>query len=230
MKQAFRELFAHTSRHVSIRDIEEFCPSDPGYANYVRAFSHVLSSRTLPDACEFDITEPVNLCLHSDAAARADEIRFRRFRAFINAVGLALLTGAEGCSCFIPNYLAVRLIDDAHALNDRVLLALLLHVFAEAHDHVALEDWFAEETPFLSLGQLIVVCLSHGPANEVLRLADQVIEEADKHAGEASNEFLWGCTLFNQFRDLWRQLVKISLPADASNDSVAALRDALLLW
>ena len=229
MKQAYRELFAHASRHVTAKDIADFCPNDPGYANYVRAFVQILTSGTPPDSYDFDIIETINLTQFSDPAREVDPFRFRWFRTFTNAVGIAMLTGSESSDFITPNYLAIRLIEDANTLNDESLLCLLPNVLAEFHDHIASEEWFAAETPFLSLGQLIVICLGHGPPEEIPRLADQLIAEADKHAGQSSNEFLWGCTMFDQFHDRWRHFVKLSFPVDASNDSVAALRDALLL-
>ena len=229
MNQAIRELFAHAARHVTVNDVADFCPSDPGYADYVRTFGQILSNGTPPDFHNFDITETINLTVWSDPAREKDEVRFRRFRSFTNAVGIALLMGADRCECMTPNYLAIRLIEDAHALQDEPLLCLLPSVFTEAHDHIASDDWVAPETPFLSLGRLIVTCLGHGPQGNIPLLADQVIAEADQHAGHASNEFFWGCSHFNQLQDRWRHFVKLSFPADASNDSVAALRDALLL-
>lgn len=230
MKEACRQLFDHASKHVTMKDLTDFCPSDPGYADYVRAFGHILSSGTPPESYDFDITETINLTQWSDASRESDETRFRRFRIFTNACGITLLMGAEGSEFMTPNYLAIGLIEDAHALQDEAVLGLLPDVFAEVHDLVVSDKWFGGETPFLSLGRLIVTFLGHGPPEEIPGLADQVIAEADKHAGHASNEFLWGCTLFNQLHDRWRHFVKLSFPADASNDSVAALRDALLLW
>lgn len=230
MKQACSELFAHASRHVTARDIADFCPSDPGYADYVRAWGDVLANGMPPDSYDFDITETINLTQYSDAERAADEVRFRRFRTFTNAAGFALLMSTGGAEFMTPNYLAISLIEDAHALQDEPLLRLLPDVFTEAHDRLAADEWFAGETPFLSLGRLILTCLGHGPPEEIPRLADQVIAEADKHAGHGSNEFLWGCVDLNQLQERWRHFVKLSFPADASNDSVAALRDALLLW
>lgn len=230
MKQACRELFAHASRYVSAKDIADFCPSDPGYSDYVRAFVGILSSGAPPESYDFDITETINLTQWSDASCESDETRFRRFRIFSNACGITLLMDAEGSEFMTPNYLAIGLIEDAHALQDEAVLGLLRDVFAEVHDLVVSDRWFGGETPFLSLGWLIVTLLGHGPPEEIPRLANQVIAEADKHAGQASNEFLWGCTFFNQLHDRWRHFVKLSFPANASNDSVAALRDALLLW
>jgi hypothetical protein len=86
----------------------------------------------------------------------------------------------------------------------------------------------SEDAPFFSLGQLVVTFLGHGIPEDVTKLADQVIAEADEHARHASNEFLWGCTFFNQLHDRWMYFVRLSFPSDASNDSVAALCDALL--
>jgi hypothetical protein len=229
MKSACRELFHRASQQVTAKDISDFCPDDPGYAAYVRGFNRILSSGKLPIMSDFDVSETIGLTTWVKAEDEIDPGRFRRFRIFTTAVGMAILGGPEGPSeSNPPNYLAIRLIEDAHALHDERLLSLLYRVFAEAHHRIIQSGSMSEEAPFFSLGQLIVTFLGHGIPEDIAKLADQVIAEADEHARHASNEFLWGCTFFNQLHDHWRHFVRLSFPTDASNDSVAALRDALL--
>lgn len=229
MKSACRELFHYALQKVTAQDIADFCPNDPGYASYVREFKKILSSGKPPIKSHFDITETIGLTRWVEAADEIDPIRFRRFRIFTTAVGLTTLVGPEGPSDLNPpNYLAIRLIEDAYALHDERLLRLLSPVLAEAHQRIIQSRWMSEDAPFFSLGQLVVTFLGHGIPEDVTKLADQVIAEAGEHARHASNEFLWGCTFFNQLRHRWMYFVRLSFPSDASNNSVAALCDALL--
>jgi hypothetical protein len=41
------ELFKYALRHVTVEDIERFCPSDPGYPA-IRAFTEILASGVPP--------------------------------------------------------------------------------------------------------------------------------------------------------------------------------------
>jgi hypothetical protein len=124
MTPAIRELFEYALRHVTAKDISDFCPGDPGYGDYVRAFNAILESSTLPKEADFDITETIGLTIWSKADDWPDPVRFRRFRTLTNAVGIALLVeDANGAEQNLrPNYLAIRSIEDAHALQDDALL------------------------------------------------------------------------------------------------------------
>jgi hypothetical protein len=122
------------------------------------------------------------------------------------------------------NYLAISLIDDAHALRDRELLSLLVPVFDEFHE--VLSGQGSEESPFLLLGLLLVKAQLGSPEQEIAGLAGRVISEESKHFGRASNDFLWGCTHFNQLHRRWNWFVfQMLIP---STPSAVLLREALL--
>lgn len=229
MKQPLHELFVYASRHVTVKDIEDFCPNDPGYSNYVREFTQILSTGIPPESANFELTETVSSTLGAYAREDTDEVRFLRFRTFSNSVGMALLAGSEGRDVALPpNYLAISLIEDAYVLKDERLLYLLCPAFAEVHDHIVQGHWFAEEAPFFLLGQLIVCFLGYEPLIDTSTLADELIEEVDRLSRYGSNDFLWGCVFFNRRQDRWRHFIGLSFPDNASNDSVALLRSALL--
>lgn len=229
MTPACGELFDYASRHVTPKDVSDYCPGDPGYDDYVRAFTAILSSGSTPSASHFDITETIGLTRWVDADGEADPNRFRRFRTFTNSVGIAIAAGPEGPDdCMPPNYFGVSLLDDAYALQDPHLLRLLSPVFAELHQRITETEWSAEESPFLILGQLVLAFLGFAPSADIAHLSEQLISEASKHAGHASPEFLWGCTFFDQLHVRWKHFVELSFPRDAANDSIASLRNALL--
>jgi hypothetical protein len=229
MKQPFHELLVYASRHVTVKDIEDFCPSDPGYSDYVREFTQILSTCIPPESAHFDITETVGSTWWHDASVCENEVRYRWFRTFTNSVGMALLASSEGRDVDLPpNYLAISLIEDAYVLKDERLLYLLCLAFAEVHDHIFQNHWLAKDAPFFLLGQLIVSFMVHGTSIDTSQLADRLIQEADKQAGHFSNEFLWGCTFFHQFQERWRHVIRLSFPNNPSNDSVALLRSTLL--
>ena len=229
MTPAVRKLFDYTSRHVTPKDVSDFCPDDPGYPGYVRVFTAILSSGVPPSKSHFHITETIDLTRWSDADGEADPTRFRRFRTFTHSVGVVIVAGAEGPSECIPlNYLAISLLDDAYSLQDTHLMQLLPPVFAELYQRIVETEEVAEEAPFLLLGQLILALLGFAPSADVACLSERIISESSKHAGHASPEFFWGGTFFNQLHHRWKHFVELSFPGDAANNSIAALRDALL--
>lgn len=224
-----RQLFEYAMRHVTPKDVSDFCPSDPGYADYVREFTTILSSGIPPIASHFDITETIGLTRWSDASQESAPARFRRFRTFTNAVGLMISAGPEGPDDGMPaNYFAVSLLDDAHALQDPELLSLLFPAFGEFHQRVAETEWVAGEAAFLLLGQLMLALMGVAPSTDIAAMSEQVIAEAAQCANRATSEFLWGCTFFDQLHDRWKHFVTLTFSRDATHDSTAALRDALL--
>src|SRR4051812_1250967 len=85
-----RRLFEYAMLSVTAADVAAFAPSDPGYPDYVRAFTTILATRELPSRANFDITETIGLTRWDKAEKQAEPNRFRRFRTFINVVGLSL--------------------------------------------------------------------------------------------------------------------------------------------
>lgn len=229
MTPACRDLFDYASRHVTPEVISDYCPSDPGYADYVREFTAILASRSPPPKAHFDITETIGLTRWHDPDRESDPMRFRRFRTFTNSVGVAMTAGPEGPDENMPaNYFVISLLDDAHALQDSHLLQLLPPVFAELHQQTVKTEWFSGEAPFLLLGQLVLAFLGFAPGMDVIRLSEQLVSEACEHPGYATPEFLWDCTLYNQLHHRWKHFVALSFPRVHEDDSIVSLRDALL--
>ena len=229
MTPACRNLFDYASQHVTPATISEYCPSDPGYADYVREFTAILASGFPPPTAHFDISETIGLTRWHDPDLEADPMRFRRFRTFTNSVGVVMTAGPEGPDEEMPaNYFAISLLDDAHALQDSHLLQLLPPVFAELHQQVVKTEWFAGEAPFLLLGQLVLAFLGFAPGIDVIRLSEQIVSEACEHPEYATPDFFWDCTVYNQLHHRWKHFVALSFPRVHEDDSIVSLRDALL--
>jgi hypothetical protein len=230
MTPAIRELFEYALRHVTAKDISDFCPGDPGYGDYVRAFNAILELSTLPKEADFDITETIGLTIWSKADDWPDPVRFRRFRTLTNAVGIALLVeDANGAEQNLrPNYLAIRSIEDAHTLQDDALLRLLPAAFADLQQSAAETLDQPEEVPFLLLGQLLLAFRGFPPTADIPRLVEAVTTEAARQECRASTAFFWGCTFFDQLHERWQHFVRICFPPDSTDEAVNSLRAALL--
>jgi hypothetical protein len=217
-----------------VEDISRFCPSDPGYGDYVRAFTAILESGTLPERADFDITETVSLTIWGDVERERglllDPVRFRRFRTFTNAVGIAFfIDDIEGVEDNLtPNYLAIRLIEDVHGLQDETLLRMLPGAFTELQQSVTKSGWRPEEVPFLLLGQLLLAFLGFPPTADIPRLIEELKTEAAQHEARSSGAFFWGCTFHDQLHERWHHFVRICFPPDSRDEAVNSLRAALL--
>lgn len=224
------QLFEYASRNVTAKDIADYCPSDAGYADYVQEFTAILASGAVPEASNFDINETIGLTRWSDAEGMMDPVRFRWFRTWANAVGVSIACGPEGPGdYFVPNYLAISLLEDAHLLQDLSLLKLLPAVFDELHQRTIQVEYMAEESPFLLLAQLVLALQGHAPEADISCLAQRLMSEADQYSGRVSHNFLWGCTYFDQLHHRWKHFVDLSFPRDGASLTLGALRDALLV-
>jgi hypothetical protein len=225
MANPCRELFDYAARFVTADDVSAYAPSDPGYPEYVRTFDAILAAGEPPAHSNFEITETIGLTRWADANLERDPPRFRRFRTFANAVGVALrVAGVLADDDIAGNYLAINLIEDAHELRDAELLRLLGPAFDAVHK--TLRDQSSGEAPFLSLGRLLVAAELGSSDRELSTLAVRVAVEAFTTRIDGATEFLWDCTYFDQLRRHWEWHVARLL--GSRPDGVAVLRDALL--
>jgi len=229
MPDSCLKLFRFAAGHVNTKDVSDFAPADPGYADYVRHFNTILESHALPDKVIFETTETIALTRWTDASAYPDPIRFRRFRTFTNSVGLALLaTGTPRALDINPNYTAVSLLEDAEILGDQDLLSLLSPAFAETYEALNTTNPHDGDTAFLSLAQILLVYMGRRPKEDLPALANRLMAEESACVSRESNDFLWGCTVYDQLHDRWKELVRKYMPPNQSNRDLALLRDALL--
>lgn len=224
-----RQLYQFARNLVTLRDVHDFCPDDPGFTAYVREFTRLLSTSEPPLTSNFEISETIGLTHWKDAKLEPEPERFRRFRVFTNATGLAItLLGHGPREDLTPSYLAASLLDDAYALDDSKLLQLLPSVFSALYDCLVQHEYFSGETPFILLGQLLLLINEQGGGIEAEHLASRIIREASDFKGKARNEFFWGCSHFDQFNERWQFLIEQILPAASENHELMALRNALL--
>ena len=229
MTHAYYKLFAHAVSEVTARDVWDYCPNDPGFPGYVREFTGMLKSRKLPQDADFNITETIALTLWGDAPKEKDLVRFRRFRVYTNSVGVALLAGPKGASLTTAaNYFAIRLIEDAYAVQDAHLLQLLDPVLSDLYTRLKDDGWWRDEAPFLLLGQLILALLGYADPGKIPQPAAQLVKTGTVGNDDVSSAFLWSGTSFDQLHPEWKRLVELSFPEDSSIEDVALLRDVLL--
>lgn len=233
MTIAALNFFKYAADNVTLEDVAKFCPNDPGYPDYVREFSAILTSRIIPTEFDFDITETINLTRWGKPEQefqKQQAIRYRRFRIFTNAVGLAIILGPNedgwnmGC-----NYYAISLLDDIAELEDLYANELLLPVLNEMH-HKLSHTGSPEEAVFYLLAQLFLALMGHAPKTNLNELVNQLIAEERRldTDNDDRQEFLWPRTSFDQLHDRWRHFVEKLLPISTSPNPVSRLRDSLL--
>lgn len=225
MPDACLEVLEYTRRHVTPKDIADFAPGDPGYPNYVRVWTEILETGRLPERAHFDITETIGLTRWSDATRERDERRYRRFRLFTNAVAMAMYARDDDAyETMPPNYVAISLIDDGVELKDMDVLLMARAAFAELH--AAMQKNEREEAVFVLLAMLLIDRITRTHADESQSLITQLIRDAEQHTGWATDEFLWGCTHYDQLHRRWKSYVYRYLAP--TTPEVASLRARLL--
>ncbi|MGC4016523.1 MAG: hypothetical protein QM755_18670 [Luteolibacter sp.] len=228
MTPSCQYLFEVARDAVTRRDIVDFCTRDPGYRDYVAAFQEIRVSPVPPSESHFAISETIGLTQWTKPEEYSDPDRFRRFRVFTNAVGIGLWFHWNDNFIHAPNYLAIGLIDDLHALGDESLLAHLPQVFEDLrHTLAARED---SEAIFLLLGQLVLAFMGHAPGVDPAELAKQILAEESQYAewgGGREDGFLWRCTFFDSLKNWWIRFIKLSFPKDSDNEWINLLRESL---
>ena len=235
MDSACQRLFEYAVPFVTRQDIEEFSLSDPGYPDYVREWTQILTTRKVPEVSRFDISENIGTTSFEFVSHYKDDAeRYLRFCVFTNAVAAVFATNSGGPDERLThNCLAAGLIDCAHALSDNVLLEMLSGVFDEIHMRICDLDWFASEAPFFVLGQLILAYQGYNPTADTARLAERVILAEAKdttraETGRVGTGFLWDLSSLNLLHERWRHYVETSFPEKPGSEWEELLKDALL--
>jgi hypothetical protein len=223
------KLFFYALEPVTPQDIAAYCPNDPGYPAYVREFTSIRKARTPPSACNFEISETINLTQWGNPQEERDPDRFRRFRIFTNSVAAMLWACGDGPDeSTTANYVCINLLDDAYSLQDAELMRLLFPVLGEMIQPVSESLWGSAEVPFLLLGQLLIALMGYAPHADISGICDQLMEREARCSDKEGNDFLWGCTSFDSLHHRWKHLVNIAFPTKPDDATASLLRDALL--
>ncbi len=222
-------LFRYVRPQVTAQDIKDYCPSDPGYGDYVAAWTDIWESQVLPRASRFDLSEVISLTGFADAGTRESPDRFRRFRRFTTTVAIALIH--QRCcvmSVRAANYLARELLIDFD-LKDRAHLSRLRPVF-ESTRAVLKAAPDGEEYPFFTLGSMILAQkASDWSASEAAATQLIVDEWAIRSDFEwwEDQRFLLGLTVFDQHHSDWLALA-LDLINPTGHEDTALVLDALI--
>ena len=200
-------LFQFTRSNVTDQDIADFSPNDPGYPNYVDLWTEIRHSGQIPRNAEFDLSEVIGLTGWGIAEKARDPGRFRNYRRFTAAVGIALLHYGNDSDMVRPsNYLARDLIIDVDASGDH--LKLVRAVMMPTRD--LLRDAPCEEGyPFFTFGEMVLAQLagdwsaSELAAVELIRDEQAVRDDEDLNYLCSDARFLFGVSNYDQVLADW---------------------------
>ena len=154
MNPSVDALFQYARSRVTDQDIVDFTPSDPGYPDYVKLWTQIRRSGSIPRQSEFDLSEVIGLTGWVEPEQVSNPERFRCYRRFTSAVGVALLHYGNGSeSVRVANYLARDLLIDLDPMSERHLS--LLRSTAESTREVLSTTNLDEGYPFGSSGSLV---------------------------------------------------------------------------
>lgn len=213
MDSSVISLFQYTQSRVTDQDIIDFSPSDPGYGNYVRLWTQIRRSGSIPQRTEFDLSEVIGLTGWADPEELDDPERFRNYRRFTSAVGVALLhQGNDSESVRVANYLARDIVVDLDSTSKRHL-ALLRDVSASTRIVLSTTN-LDEGFPFFTFASMILAQRARDWSSSE-RTATQLIEdERVVRANESLNwiiqddRFLLGLNNYDQLHADWISLAR----------------------
>ncbi|WP_170266888.1 hypothetical protein [Brevifollis gellanilyticus] len=206
-------LFEYTRSRVTERDILDFSPGDPGYPDYVKMWTEIWRSGGIPQETEFDLSEVIGLTGWARPEAWGEPERFRRYRRFTSAVGVALLhQGNDSDSVRPANYLARDLVVD---LDERCGEHLaLLRAVAESTRTVLNATNVEVEFPYFTFAMMILAQRALDWSGSERAAAQLMEDEGAVRANTALNwlvcddRFLLGLSVHGQLRGDWISLAR----------------------
>jgi hypothetical protein len=194
---AARQLFERARARVTVEDVRRHAPGDPGYWEYVAAYTDILRRGEAAVSREFAVTETIALTRCSHANSEGDPKRFRWFRV----LGCAIEILFEESDW--PHYTLAALLVDSFALaqarDQAAPLDLLSAVCREVAGHPL---GFEGEFAFCTLGELLLAVVD--------RRDDAAIETLCAALEPHGN--LWTCTYFDALHPVWLDLVDKRCP------------------
>ena len=208
MDSSVINLFEYTRSKVTEQDIIDYSPGDPGYPDYVRLWTQIWRSGSIPRQTEFDLSETIGLTGWARPEDEDDPEKFRGYRRFTSAVGVALLhQGNDSESVRVANYLARDLIIDLDATDKRH--HSILSEVAVTTRHVLSTSNLDEGYPYFTLASMILAQKAENWAASESHATQLIKDECAVRENEALNwmiqddRFLRGLSNYNQVQEDW---------------------------
>ncbi|BDS07496.1 hypothetical protein NT6N_25360 [Oceaniferula spumae] len=213
MDSSATALFEFTRSRVTDEDIVNFSPSDPGYPNYVKLWTQIRRSGVIPNDADFDLTEVIGLTGWAKPKEWKKPERFRIYRRFTSAVGIALLHQGHDSETVRPaNYLARDLLIDLDPSSERHIT--LMRDVCKSTRIILSTTNLDEGYPFFTLASMILAQKA-GAWNEAEAAASQLIEDENAvRSNEILNwlvqddRFLLGLSVYDQLHGDWKAIAK----------------------
>jgi hypothetical protein len=207
-------LFEYTRSRVGERGITDFSPNDPGYPGYVRLWTEIHRSGLIPERTQFDLSEVIALTAWADPDDYPEPERFRRYRRFTSAVGIALVhSGSDSDDVRVANYLARDLLVDLDRTGSGGdHLHLLRRVFRSSRAVLAAAG-YENGYPFFTLDMMILAQIdgdwesADGAAAQLIEDESQVRRSDDLGYPVIDKRFLFGWSNYDQLHRDWQALV-----------------------
>jgi hypothetical protein len=208
MDSSVVSLFQYTQSKVSDQDIIDFSPGDPGYPDYVKLWTQIRRSGSIPQQTEFDLSEVIGLTGWASPEEWDDPERFRNYRRFTSSVGVALLhQGNDSESVRVANYLARDLLIDLDSTSKRHL-ALLRDVAASTRVILSTTN-LDEGFPFFTLASMILGqkardwSAAEDFATQLIQDEGFVRQSEDLNWMITDDRFLLGLSNYDQLHNDW---------------------------
>jgi len=228
MDPVIQEFFDDMLKPVTRQHLVDFCPGDPGYEDYLRAWGSIVETHKVPRKSGFELSETIGLTGWADAEDWDTPERFREFRRFTSSVALMLIHQGNDSEIVRPaNYLACDLLRDARR-SDMTFLTLLREVFSATRSYLSSDR--DPDFPFFRFGELILSDWLGDPKSKLVAASALLNDEqfARTTLGNDQPDFLLGLTVYDQFHDQWTEFARdISKPN--SSDDLKLVIDSIVV-
>ncbi|MEZ5327437.1 MAG: hypothetical protein R3F19_20495 [Verrucomicrobiales bacterium] len=224
-------LFQYTQLRVTDQDIIDYSPGDPGYPDYVKLWTQIRRSGSIPHETEFDLSEVIGLTGWAKPEEWDDPERFRNYRRFTSAVGVALLHYGNDSECVrVANYLARDLVIDLDATSKRHL-SLLRSVVVATRQVLSTAN-LDEEYPFFTFASMILAQkardweASEAAATQLIEDESAVRQNESLSWSIQDDRFLLGLSVYDQVHKDWISFVR-TLKNQNQHEDTQLVIDAL---
>lgn len=207
------QLFQQSRCKVSRDDIVAFAPVDPGYDDYVRLWSEIQGTGSIPTELSFDLQEVIGMTGWGVAARWGDKVqRFLAFRRFTSAVAMMLVHRGHDVDSVRPaNYLARDLVIDQFDFYGSIQKRTFGTLREAIQDtRVLLRSVGDAQFPYFTLGAMILAQLE-GDWTAAEQAASQLIADEQEARSfqlySIPTDFLFGLTVYDQLNHDWRRMI-----------------------